>query len=165
MSKELLEYESRYAMLPTCTVKGKQILNLVWIFKEPKVVGVALTRELAKEMEETGAHEGMLVGGSRITPAARKFARKNHIELVDAGYAAFDLFGHELVPHHIIADESEVKLVLDHFGISKSQLPRIKRSDAAAKVLGAKQGQVVRIERESETAGSTYYYRLVSEAA
>ncbi|NHJ12871.1 MAG: DNA-directed RNA polymerase subunit H [Candidatus Thorarchaeota archaeon] len=107
----------------------------------------------------------MLVGGSRVTPAAKKFSRQHRIELVDAGYASFDLFRHDLVPHHIIADESEVNLVLNHFGITRSQLPRIRRSDAAVKLLGAKQGQVIRVERDSPTAGQAYYYRLVSDAS
>jgi DNA-directed RNA polymerase subunit H len=165
VSTEVLEYENRYVLLPTRGVKDKQIQSLVWIFKEPRVVGIALTRELATEMEETNATEGMLVGGFRVTPAAKKFSRQNRIELVDAGYASFDLFGHDLVPHHIIADESEVKLVLNYFGITRSQLPRIRRSDAAVKLLGAKKGQVVRVHRDSPTAGQVYYYRLVSEAS
>jgi DNA-directed RNA polymerase subunit H (RpoH/RPB5) len=45
--------------------------------------------------------------------------------------------------------------------MKKSQLPRILRDDPAARVLGAKVGQIVRIERASPTAGPIYYYRLV----
>ncbi|MCK4279554.1 MAG: DNA-directed RNA polymerase subunit H [Candidatus Thorarchaeota archaeon] len=103
----------------------------------------------------------MLVGGTRYTPAAKKHARASRVELVEGGYASFDLFGHELVPQHIIAEDSEVQLVLDHYGMKKSQLPRILRDDPAARVLGAKVGQIVRIERASPTAGPIYYYRLV----
>ncbi|MCK4484870.1 MAG: DNA-directed RNA polymerase subunit H [Candidatus Thorarchaeota archaeon] len=103
----------------------------------------------------------MLVGGTRYTPAAKKHARATRVELVEGGYASFDLFGHELVPQHTIAEDSEVQLVLNHYGIKKSQLPRILRDDPAARVLGAKVGQVIRIGRTSPTAGSIYYYRLV----
>ncbi|MHA1938752.1 MAG: DNA-directed RNA polymerase subunit RpoH/Rpb5 C-terminal domain-containing protein, partial [Candidatus Thorarchaeota archaeon] len=60
-----------------------------------------------------------------------------------------------------IADEDEVTLVLEYYGIARDQIPRILRDDPAAKVLGAKPGQVVRIQRESDTAGAVYYYRLV----
>jgi DNA-directed RNA polymerase subunit H (RpoH/RPB5) len=160
---ELLEYEDRFVLHPVRGEDDERILSVVWIYKEPRVIGVAVIRELLKAIEEANAHEGALVGGSRITPAAKKLALQSRVELVMAGYAAFDLFGHELVPPHIIAEEDEVDLVLSHFGITRSQLPRIRRTDSAAKVLGAKAGQVIRIERESQTAGSAYYYRLVTD--
>jgi DNA-directed RNA polymerase subunit H len=133
--------------------------------KEPKVVGVALVRDVVRNMEESNAQEGMLVGGSRFTPAAKKHARVARVELVEGGYASFELFGHELVPKHTIATDDEVQLVLEHYGIEKSQLPRIRREDPAARVLGAKISQVIRIERESPTAGKVYYYRLVVDPA
>ncbi len=158
---ELLEYENRWVMFPTRKVKDMIVKKVVWIFKEPKVVGVALIRDLVRAMEENEAQEGMLVGGIRFTPAAKKQARQSRVELVEGGYASFDLFGHELVPMHVIASEDEVSMVLDHYGIKKTQLPRIAREDPAARVLGARIGQVLRIERDSQTAGKVYYYRLV----
>ncbi|MFW9805142.1 MAG: DNA-directed RNA polymerase subunit H [Candidatus Thorarchaeota archaeon] len=88
----------------------------------------------------------------------------SRVELVDGGYASFDLFEHELVPPHVIASDEEIKLVLEHYGITKSQLPRIYRDDPAVRVLGARPGQVIRIERSSPTAGRSYYYRLVVDS-
>jgi len=158
---EVLEYENRYVMYPTREVDGEVHKYVIWIIKEPKIVGVAIIRDLAREMEETESQRGMFVGGLRFTPAAKKIALVSRIELVDGGYASFDLFEHELVPPHIIAAEDEIQLVLDHYGIEKKQLPRILRDDPAAKVLGARPGQVIRIQRESATAGTAFYYRLV----
>ncbi|MHA1960558.1 MAG: DNA-directed RNA polymerase subunit H [Candidatus Thorarchaeota archaeon] len=162
--EEVLEYEDRYILHPVReTASGPVKLN-VWILKEPKVIGVAIVREVVREMEEGASQGGMIVGGSRFTPASKKHARLTNVELVEGGYASFDLFEHDLVPKHIIAEESEVQMVLDHYGIAKPQLPRILRDDPAAKVLGARPGQVLRIERESPTAGRTYYYRLVIDS-
>ena len=161
---EVLEYENRYALHPEKTDEGDVLKTVVWIFKEQKVIGIAIVRDIVKEMEETNSIQGMLVGGTRYTPAAKKYARITRVELVEGGYASFDLFGHELVPQHIIAEESEVQLVLSHYGIKKRQLPRILRDDPAARVLGAKVEQVIRIERASPTSGSIYYYRLVADA-
>ncbi len=158
---EVLEYENRYALYPEKLDEGDVLKSVVWIFKEQKVIGVAIVRDIVKEMEETNSIQGMLVGGTRYTPAAKKHARATRVELVEGGYASFDLFGHELVPQHTIAEDSEIDLVLNHYGIKKSQLPRILRDDPAARVLGAKVGQVIRIGRTSPTAGSIYYYRLV----
>lgn len=152
-------------MYPTKEDQKATVKKVVWIYKNPKVVGVALVRELMREMEEHEAQEGMLVGGSRFTPAAKKQARQMRVELVEGGYSSFELFGHAIVPKHIIASNDEVQLVLDHYGIKKTQLPRIAREDPAAKVLGAKIGQVIRVERNSDTAGRVYYYRLVVDAS
>jgi DNA-directed RNA polymerase subunit H len=159
--EELYEYEARFALYPVKKGVDGEIHSVVWIFKDPRVIGVAFVKDIVKEMEEKDAQEGMLVGGSRFTPAAKKHARMTRVELVEGNYSSFDLFKHETVPMHTIAKEEEIELVLDHYGILKPQLPRILREDPAVKVLGAKAGQVIRIERESPTAGFTYYYRLV----
>jgi DNA-directed RNA polymerase subunit H (RpoH/RPB5) len=42
---------------------------------------------------------------------------------------------------------------------SKAQLPSILESDAMARYIGARPGDVVRIERKSPTAGETVFYR------
>ncbi len=162
---EVFEYDDKYTMYPSRSEQGKMRKYVVWILKDPKVIGVAYVKDLAREMEETDSQRGMLVGGLRFTPAARKMAVMSKVELVDGGYASFDLFNHELVPTHSVASNEEIQLVLQHYGIEKNQLPRIFRDDPAVKVLGARPGQVIRIERESPTAGKTYYYRLVVDAS
>ena len=161
---QLLEYEDRYVMFPKRDSEKGLLKYTVWILKEEKVVGVAIVRELVKEMEETESQRGMLVGGARFTPAAKKFAKVSRVELVQGNYASFDLFDHELVPPHVIAEDNEIHLVLDHYGINKTHLPRIQSRDPAARVLGARPGQVIRVERSSPTAGVTYYYRLVIDS-
>ncbi|NWF95286.1 MAG: DNA-directed RNA polymerase subunit H [Candidatus Thorarchaeota archaeon] len=162
---EYLEFDDRYEMVPEKR-EGEEVSKLVvWIFKEPRVVGVATVKDVARGMEEAGAAEGMMVGGSRFTPAAKKQAKAMKVELVEGNYSSFDLFDHELVPKHVIASEDEVKMVLDHYGIKRPHLPRIMRDDPAAKLLGARPGQVLRIERKSKTAGVAYYYRLVVDGA
>ncbi len=161
---ELLEYDDRYVLHPTRRVKDVLRKYVVWILKEQKVIGVALVREVVKEMEETESQRGMLVGGSRFTPASNKYAKVSKVELVEGHYASFDLFGHEMVPSHIIAEEAEIQLVLEHYGIKKTHLPRIQSRDPAARVLGARPGQVIRVERLSPTAGLSYYYRLVVDS-
>ncbi len=161
---ELLEYEDRYVMHPTRESAKGLLKYVVWILKEEKVVGVAIVRELVKEMEETESQRGMLVGGARFTPASSKYAKASRIELVEGHYSSFDLFGHELVPTQVIAEEAEIKLVLEHYGINKTHLPRIQSRDPAARVLGARPGQVIRVERSSPTAGVAFYYRLVVDS-
>lgn len=74
-----------------------------------------------------------------------------------------DVEEHELVPEHAVMDEEEVETLLDEYEITKDDLPQIERTDAAVKPLEAEVGDVIRIERDSPTAGETTYYRIVVE--
>lgn len=76
----------------------------------------------------------------------------------------FNVLNHDLVPMHELLSDDEVADMLAHFNIVKEQLPKIKASDAAVRVVDAKPGNVVRITRRSPTAGKSIAYRLVVEA-
>ncbi|RZN64873.1 MAG: DNA-directed RNA polymerase subunit H [Candidatus Methanoliparum thermophilum] len=73
----------------------------------------------------------------------------------------FSLFNHELVPKHILLSEEEAIQVLKTYNIDKRMLPKIKMSDPAVREIGAKPGDIIKIIRESETAGQSEFFRLV----
>jgi DNA-directed RNA polymerase I, II, and III subunit RPABC1 len=68
---------------------------------------------------------------------------------------------HTLVPlHEPIRDEAEIEAVLQRYQLkSRFQLPLLLSSDAMAKYLALKPGQVVRITRPSPSAGTYIQYR------
>ncbi len=68
---------------------------------------------------------------------------------------------HELVPTHEVMKKTEVKELLDSFGVTTEQLPKIRENDPVAKAIKAKKGDVLRITRRSPTAGEAIYYRIV----
>lgn len=72
-----------------------------------------------------------------------------------------DIFRNELVPKHEILSEEKKEELLKTLNISSSQLPKILSTDPAAKAIGAKKGDVIKITRKSLTAGEYNYYRLV----
>lgn len=74
---------------------------------------------------------------------------------------AIDIQGHDLVPEHRKMEEDEVEELLDRFNIEKDELPEMGRKDAVAKKMDLEPGDVVHIKRESPTAGTTDYYRVV----
>jgi len=69
---------------------------------------------------------------------------------------------HRLVPLHEILPEKEVKTLIEKLHCRKQDLPKIHDTDPMILKLGAKPGDVVRVTRDSATAGEAYYYRLVS---
>lgn len=77
--------------------------------------------------------------------------------------ASVEIVKHEMVPKHEILTEKEKKDVLEKFEVTEEQLPRILISDPVVEMIGAKPGNVLRITRESQTAGEAVYYRIVVE--
>ncbi|MGB0652371.1 MAG: DNA-directed RNA polymerase subunit H [Thermoplasmatota archaeon] len=73
----------------------------------------------------------------------------------------FNVLNHRLVPLHELLEEEEAKEVLSGMGITKDQLPRIRANDPAVQVVGGKAGGVVRVVRDSPTAGRAVAYRLI----
>jgi DNA-directed RNA polymerase subunit H len=70
---------------------------------------------------------------------------------------------HTLVPEHsLVEDDDEIDAVLAEYDISRTDLPKIKRTDPALPDEAAT-GDVVRIERDSRTTDRAVVYRLVIE--
>lgn len=68
---------------------------------------------------------------------------------------------HSLVPkHELITDLKEEEEIIKQYCLkSKNQLPIILKSDAMAKYLNLKTGDIIRITRTSETSGQYVEYR------
>lgn len=72
-----------------------------------------------------------------------------------------DISKHKLVPHHVVLNDKETKEILGKYHITLNQLPRTLTSDPMVKRLDARIGDVIKITRNSRTAGSVSYYRVV----
>jgi DNA-directed RNA polymerase subunit H len=73
----------------------------------------------------------------------------------------FNVKDHEMVPEHVLLTPEECALMLKDFSIVAPQLPKIHVNDPAAKEIGAKVGDVIKVIRKSTTAKESIFYRLV----
>jgi DNA-directed RNA polymerase subunit H (RpoH/RPB5) len=142
------------------TARGKAILYCV---PSQGTIGVQYVNQLAKIMKEEELGRGLVVTSGRYTQAAKTSARKNGIELIPRIFPIFNIFDHKLVPKHEILKQDEREELLAQYRVPPYQLPRIKTSDPAVKAIGARAGDIVKITRNSATAGKYVAYRYVVE--
>lgn len=136
---------------------------LIWCIPSESTVGVQHINQLKKEMKGEEVERGIVIASGRYTQAAKTNATKKHIELIARIFPSFNIFDHTLVPKHEIMTQEEKQKLLDEYRVHPYQLPRIKASDPAAKAIGARPGDIVRIMRDSPTAGKYTAYRYVVE--
>jgi len=137
---------------------------LVWVVPGESTVGIASINRLTKAMKDAEVERGIIVTDGRYTHAVKQGAKKKRIELLPKTFPAFDLFQHALVPKHEILEEKEAQELLAKYRVHPYQLPQISSSDPAAKAIGAKPGDILRIIRDkSPTAGEHIAYRYVIE--
>jgi DNA-directed RNA polymerase subunit H (RpoH/RPB5) len=75
-----------------------------------------------------------------------------------------DVLLHELVPKHYLLTKEETKELLEKFKITVTDLPQMFEKDPVAIAIGAKEGDVVKIVRQSHTTvKSIDYYRFVKK--
>ena len=80
---------------------------------------------------------------------------------------SFNVLEHDLVPEHTLLTEEAAAEILNGMGIKKDQLPKIRKSDAAIRVLervegkSIEPGSVIKVVRKSETAEESVAYRVV----
>ena len=135
----------------------------VWCIMGEDTVGVKYIVQLEKMMKEEDLDQGVIISYGRYTHAAQVSAKNKRIELIPKDFPAFYIFDHILVPKHELLTPEEKKKLLEEYKVEAYKLPRIKTSDPAARAIGAKPGDIVRIIRDSQTAGKYISYRYVVE--
>ncbi len=74
-----------------------------------------------------------------------------------------DATKHVLVPKHSRLGEKEKSKILEAYNASTADFPKIHIKDPALEGLKVKEGDIVKIERNSLTAGRSAFYRIVTE--
>jgi len=75
-----------------------------------------------------------------------------------------DVLLHKYVPKHVLLTKDESDELLMKYKIGVTDLPQMFEKDPVAIAIGAKEGDIVKIIRDSETSvTSVVYYRYVKK--
>lgn len=137
----------------------------IWVeFLADKQFGVGQIRQFAKYTIANNYKTGIMVTHVPLSPAARKSLASvenlTKIECFLEDDLLVNITHHELVPKHVLLSTEEKVALLKRYRLKETQLPRLLQKDPVARYLGLKRGQVVKIIRNSETAGRYASYRL-----
>ncbi|MBD3248682.1 DNA-directed RNA polymerase subunit H [Candidatus Woesearchaeota archaeon] len=72
-----------------------------------------------------------------------------------------DVKNHVLIPKHKKLSEKDKKELFEKYNITLKELPKIPLDDPALADIDAKEGDVIKITRESLTTGKSIFYRGV----
>lgn len=93
--------------------------------------------------------------------ACKKFEPIFHLDLFKESSLLVDITEHFLVPPHIALSEQETKDLLERLSIPADKLPKISVDDPICHYYGFKQGQVIKIIRNSLVGGRSVAFRVV----
>lgn len=140
---------------------GKKESVMVYVWDPEESVGVAAAREIVKTLKNRKIDNRFVVGGSKFTRMAKEHFEENDVEYISTELVMLNILEHKLVPKHRILSEKETKDVLDKLKVDKTQLPSIYITDPVAKIIGAREGDIIEVIRKSKTAGTSIAYRNV----
>ncbi|KAI0022744.1 RNA polymerase [Xylariomycetidae sp. FL0641] len=140
-------------------------IGTIWVeFTTDDSLGAEQMRKFAKFCSHEHYRNGLLISHAAVSASAKreiaKFAQWTTIEWFLEEDMRINITHHELVPRHVILSRDEKAALLKRYRLKETQLPRILQRDPVAKYFGMRRGQVVKIIRNSETAGRYASYRL-----
>ena len=150
-------------MKPSRTETDKQIF--VFFPSKPKP-GVSDIDKYFDQMRNNNVPRSIIVVPKGLTSTAKTALNCYAPQFVMEHFLERELLvnitRHTLVPEHILLTPEQKKALLAQHKLKETQLPRILLTDPVARYYGLQRGDVVKIRRPSETAGTYITYRFVN---
>ena len=136
-------------------------LVVFWVVDKEKVTG-----EDTKQVQVVAASKTVNCGRAILickdqSPQAKKEEEKSFIqmEIFTLDDLQVNITHHRLVPKHEVLATEEKQELLEKYRIKEHQLPKIYAHDPVARYFGVSRGTVIKITRDSATAGRYVTYR------
>lgn len=135
--------------------------QIMVFFPQEDKLRVTSLRNIKDIMKEKNIKRALVVTKNGITPAAQKelVGKFKKIEIFKETDFLTDITKHVLVPKHKIITKKEREEILKKYSLN--ELPKILESDPQIRRIGGQKEDIIYIERLSETAGLSDYWRLV----
>jgi len=138
-------------------------------FEDDPKVGVKPIKKYLERMQKEEVNRAVMVVQQGLTAFAKQALNnsvnstggKYKIEQFNEKELLINITEHILVPKHSLLTPAEKSALLRKYKLKETQLPRIQSKDAVSRYFGLNRGDVLKIERPSETAGRYITYRLV----
>lgn len=135
----------------------------IWIeFAKEETIGVKQVSTFMQQTASSNHKTGIYITRQALSGPALKATLSDQnfkVEVFREQDLLINITKHVLVPKHILLSAGEKKALLERYRLKETQLPRIQQSDAMARYLGLRRGDVVKIIRRSVTAGRYASYR------
>jgi DNA-directed RNA polymerase subunit H len=141
------------------TKEGEKVL--IWAITTDGTVGVAYVTQLKKAMDDIEVKKGIITTIGKYTHTAKSRSKQHGIELIPKIFPSFKIFDHDFVSKHELLTSEERENILENYKMKPYQLPRIRVSDPAVIAVGGNPGDIVKVIRNSPTAGKYVAYRYV----
>ncbi|MBT8171556.1 hypothetical protein KJN74_01620 [Candidatus Bathyarchaeota archaeon] len=112
-------------------------------------------------MDDAEIEKGIVTTIGKYTHTAKSRSKIHNIELIPKIFPSFQIFNHDFVSKHELLDPQEKIKFLEEHKVKGYQLPRINSSDPAIIAVGGNPGDIVRVIRNSKTAGRYIAFRYV----
>jgi DNA-directed RNA polymerase I, II, and III subunit RPABC1 len=138
--------------------------RLYFEYLENSKIGAKEIEYCISRMRDALADSGIIIiSGVLTSQGKQKIAEVDNIiqlQCFNISELMVNITEHSYVPKHELLSEEEKNMLLKRYKIKENQLPKILTTDPIAKYFGLRKGNVVKIIRDSETAGKYVTYRI-----
>eukprot|EP00035_Acanthoeca_spectabilis_P021493 m.438536 g.438536 ORF g.438536 m.438536 type:complete len:216 (+) comp18254_c0_seq1:242-889(+) len=117
-----------------------------------------------KKMQENSVRRGIIAYRQKITPMARTGIQEMKPSYTLEQFTELELMvnitEHMYVPKHTVLSDADKAIILERYKMTEEQMPRIQESDPISRYFGLVPGQLLKIVRNSPTAGRYVTYRI-----